>query len=107
MSYSWNGSTVTVAGPVVTISTWTHVAVTYGSINGMQLYVNGTLSNASAPFLFSSNEAPMNLFLGNPNWNGTCGSSQTTCGPYSGAVDDFRLYSRELSANDVTVLAHL
>ena len=107
MSYSWNGGIVTVAGPVVAISTWTHVAVTYGSINGLQLYVNGTLSNASASFLFSSNEAPMNLFIGNPNWNGTCGSSQTTCGPYSGAVDDFRLYSRELSPTDVNALVPL
>ena len=43
VSYSWNGTSVSVTGPVVPLNSWTHAAVTYSSANGLQLYVNGTL----------------------------------------------------------------
>ena len=104
-SYSWNGTAIWVTGPVIPPNTWTHAAVTYSLSSGLKLYVNGTLSNASAPFLYSPTGVPLYLFLGSsvssPGW----GTVTNNSGQYSGALDEFRVYSRELTAADVAGLA--
>ena len=105
ITYSWNGAVRSVIGPAVVANNWTHVAVTYSSTNGLRLYVNGTLTNTSVPFSFVPSGTPLFLLLGNPNASMVCASTLETYGPYTGALDEFRLYSRELAALDVAALA--
>ena len=105
VSYSWNGTSVSVTGPVIPLNSWTHVAITYSSGNGLRLHVNGTLRNSLVPFSFSSAGTPMYLLIGSPNLGVTCGSALNVNGQYSGAVDEFQVYSRELSTVDIATLA--
>ena len=77
MAYSNKQSAVGIVGPVIPVSNSTDVAVTYSAESGMSLYINGTLNNSLASFSF-----------------------------VSGAVDELRVYSRELSADQVAFLAN-
>ena len=97
---------VSLVGPVVPISSWTHAAVTYNGANGMRLYVNGTLSSTSASLPFNPGGQPMHLFVGSPRSGIALIAGYSNSGPYSGAVDELRVYSRELSDGDVAVLAN-
>ena len=106
MSYSYGQGTGNVVGPVVPINTWNHAAVTYSNANGLRLYVNGTLNSSSTAFSFSSGGAPMYLFVSSPISGIGCVSMYDTCGQYSGAVDELRVYSRELSPGDVAFSAN-
>ena len=106
MTYSLNGNTTGVSTYLTLINIWTHAAVTYSRTTGLRLYVNGTLLSASAPFAFTSPETPMYLLVGRTNSYVGCREAFSLCGSYSGAVDEFRLYSRELSAGDVAALAN-
>ena len=106
MAYTYSGSPVSVLGPVVPANSWTHAVVTYGDTNGLRLYVNGTLIAASGPCYFSSGDRPMHLFVGSPLPTLTCVSGYNNSGPYFGAVDEFRVYSRELNGSDIFALAH-
>ena len=103
---SWDASNIQVMGPVVLINSWTHVVATYSSAHGLQLYVNGSLYNASLPFSFLVAGSPTYLFVGSPRTGTSCGGSLGTNGQYSGAVDELRVYSRELSPADVFSLAN-
>ena len=105
MSYTYNGTVFALMGPTVPLNSWTHAALTYSRANGLRLYVNGTFSNSLAPFPFVSGGQPMHLFISTPSSGISCVTGYNTGGPYSGAVDELRVYSRELSAGDVTALA--
>jgi hypothetical protein len=103
-------------GSVIPVNTWTHLAVVYGSTNGVQLFINGQLNSAS------SNTGTLNLLdtntasyitLGNvgslgPSGSINCqtGSIPISSGSFSGAIDEFRLYNRELDNQEVCVLAN-
>ena len=104
---SWSGVAVTIMGPPVALNHWTHAAVTYSSNNGLRLYANGTLRNSSLPFSFVASGTANYLFLGS-SLTGTsaCGGSPSYSGQYAGLVDEFRVYSRELSSTDVFALAN-
>ena len=106
MAYSNGPLAVGIAGPLVPVNSWTHVVVTYSVGSGMILYVNGTRNNSLAPFFFVSGEQPMHLFMGSPSTGIDCVSSYNSSGPYFGAADELRVYSRELSAANVVVLAN-
>jgi hypothetical protein len=78
---------------------WHHVAVTIdGTAKTLQLYIDGELA-ASGP----TNTLPSALGKTNQNW---LGRSQYDADAYlSGAIDEFRIYSRALSAAEVRYLA--
>ena len=106
ISYSWDGAAINVTGPVVLTNSWTHAAVTYSLSSGLKLYVNGTLSDASAPFSYNASGLPMNLFVGSRSSNMGWGLPFNNSDHYCGAVDEFRVYSRELTTGDIVALAH-
>ena len=96
------GSNPFITGPVMPMGTWTHVAHTYSATNGMSLYVNGTLIG-SLPVIYSPSGTPDTLTFGNPLAGSFCGSGYPNQQFY-GSIDEVKLYSRELSASDVSQL---
>ncbi len=77
--------------------TWTHVAVTRTG-NTARLYINGTLAGTNTGTTLSPSVlgATTQNYLGKSQWND----------PYlNGALDDFRIYSRALSAAELVALS--
>ena len=100
----------TAIGPILSTSSpsWSLVVQTWSSTNGLRLYINDTLfSSVSTGSTFgASGKTPNYLTLAN------CRSGCDICssgsvgapGPFSGSIDDWRMYSRELTAGDVCTL---
>ena len=105
-SYSWNGTLMTATGPVIPADSWTHAAVTYSLLNGLKLYANGTLSNASVPFSYNPSGVPLYLFVGSSLSSTEWGTGTNKSNQYCGAVDELGVYSRELSIGEITHLAN-
>ena len=104
-------------GPVLPINTWTHVVVVYGQSNGLRLFINGQLSATSqnmgnlAVYYYGSQ---LYVILGNnspykPLPAPSCVSSSLAVVPgwFMGAIDEFRIYNRELDIQEICVLADL
>jgi hypothetical protein len=101
----WNGaSTGSVLGPILSLDTWTHIGYTYSYTNGIQLYINGTLYSTSGTFSCSGSGTPNYVTIGS-------NLGQNYCAPFyygffNGAVDEFYLYCRELTAAEIWALAN-
>jgi hypothetical protein len=99
---------VTAIGPVLAVSSsWISIVQTWSSINGLNLYVNNTLvSSVGASTFLGSGTTPNYLTLGGClSGCGVCSSGAVdVAGPYTGAIDDWRIYSRELTSVDVCTL---
>jgi hypothetical protein len=104
-----SGSIVFMTGPAASVNVWTHLAVTYGSSNGLRLWVNGTqYGAASGPYNYTAANTPVTITLGSSlNGAGFCVSSNIMMGQFYGCMDQFQLYSRELSSSDVFSLANI
>ncbi|CAF1232230.1 unnamed protein product [Adineta ricciae] len=87
---------------------WSHIAYTYSSNNGLRLYVNGTLMNTTGSGLQYICSGELNtLVLANARGNrSSCYSQSIASDPYSGSLDELRVYSRELATDDIYVLSH-
>jgi hypothetical protein len=104
---STTSNTVSLIGPVLSPGMWTHLVVTYDSSSQLRLWVNGTQYAASpGSFISSTIDAPVTVTLGASVGNiSNCSLGVITMGQYSGFIDEFQLFSRELSAADVLSLA--
>ena len=96
------GTNINIAGPAMTIGVWNHVVHTFSVTNGMRLYVNGVLI-ASATTQYAASGSPDTLTFGNPLSGTPCGSSFPNQQFY-GSMDEIRLYSRQLTASEVSQL---
>jgi hypothetical protein len=94
-----------VIGPVLPTNVWTHVVSTYSTTNGTQLYLNGTFINGTGPMNISASNQVNIITLVN-SMNGSCVSQSIVPSPYNGLIDEFRVYSRELSLCDIYSLAY-
>jgi len=84
--------------PVTLPSGWQHVAVVFNSTGmSMQLYINGALID-EGPTEF----VPADLGDTTQNW---LGKSQWPDALYTGAMDEFRIYNRALSLEEILYLA--
>ena len=109
-------SIIAVQGPLIPVNTWTHVAAVFGRVNGLRLYVNGQLVGASSTTSTINYDAIMQqlyVTLGNisplgPSTPTLClnGSIQIAPGSYTGMIDDFRLYNREIDTQELCVLVN-
>ena len=103
-----NGTVVTATGPVLSVSSsWIPVVQTWSAASGLKLYVNNTLvsSIAASAFLGSGTTSNYATLGGCLSGCGSCSSGLVgTPGPFRGAIDDWRIYSRELSSDDVCAL---
>ncbi|MFZ2187077.1 MAG: fused MFS/spermidine synthase [Candidatus Moraniibacteriota bacterium] len=77
----------------VTKNAWQHVVMVFGN-SQVKFYRNGVLIETMAT---GSMTTGTNLLLGN------CGPAGSTT-PFKGMIDEFRIYDRMLSANEVTTL---
>jgi hypothetical protein len=103
IAVSWSRIRRDLYGPIVPLNVWTHVTITYSLSVGLSIYTNGTLSNSSAAFPFTASGSTQHyLFLGS-SVAGTslCGDTPNYNGQYAGALDEFRLHSRALTADEI------
>jgi hypothetical protein len=106
-------ATSSAQGPMIPANTWTHVAVVYLAANGVLLYINGQYSasslNTGTLNLFDTTTSiyPLYISLG-PLGSVSCpnGSIPISSGSFAGAIDEFRLYNRELDSQEIFVLAN-
>jgi hypothetical protein len=104
---NWNSSTaIAVFGPIPPINTWTHIVQTWSSTNGLRLYINGGLYDSAPNSVFSAGDLSMCILLGSSGLGINCQTGQISMGSYSGGIDEFYVYSRELSSSEVCPLAH-
>ena len=104
MANSWNGAGITAAGPVLSLNTWHHIGYTYSSSNGLRLYINGTQYSSSGSFSFSASGLLSQIALGGNLGQNSC--SPGYGGTFTGAIDEYYLYSRELTAAEIAALAN-
>ena len=104
----FNGGVRWAMGPSIAISSsWTHIVQTWGPTNGVRLYVNNVLAGSmwALASSYTASSLPNFVLLGDVR-------SGTTCAPgaigsltgFDGDMDEFRIYSRELSADDICTL---
>ena len=105
---SWNAVNVPLTGPTATLNVWTHVVATYSSSNGERLYINGNqYGAASGIYTFRAGGVPMTITLGHSLLGvGVCNTGTIQMGQFLGSLDEFRVYARELTAAEVSVLAN-
>jgi hypothetical protein len=103
-----NATVVTATGPILPVSSsWIFVVQTWSATNGLKLYVNNILvSSVGASTFLGSGTTPNYLTLGGClSGCGVCSSGLVgAAGPFTGAIDDWRIYSRELTSADVCTL---
>ncbi|UJR27613.1 hypothetical protein I4U23_008894 [Adineta vaga] len=114
----WSNAVEGIQGPVISANTWTHIVYIYSRPNSVRLYINAQLS-VTTPSAGSINlrdfDAPFYIILGNISPLGssasvncnTAASFPIVSGSFIGAIDDFRIYSRELNPQEICVLANL
>jgi hypothetical protein len=100
-----------IQGIVLPLKTWTHIAVVFTSANGLRLFINGELigvlqtttdNNGNNYYIILGNNSPG---LSVPT--SACLVSTNVAGSYKGAIDEFRVYNRELDAQELCVLANI
>lgn len=106
-----------VKGPILPSNEWSHVVVVFEPKNGMRLYVNGLLSAVSSSVTAISTYPftdPQFITLGNngpfgPYVSLTCrnGTIPIASGAFVGTIDEFRIYNRDLTSQEICVLANL
>ncbi|CAF1091798.1 unnamed protein product [Adineta ricciae] len=101
-----SSSAESVFGPAVPVSsTWHHIVQIWSSTNGLQLYIDNVLV-ASRPSVitYSASSASNYVRLANRPNNACLYGGIGLQNAYSGEIDDFKIYSRELSKDDVCAL---
>jgi hypothetical protein len=104
ISFYTNGALYQITGPFVYTMQWTHIIYTFSSTNGQTMYVNGVQFARTGAVSFSSSGTIDWLTIGY-NFGG-CTPSPITGGYYLGAIDEFYVYRRELTASDAYSLAN-
>ena len=92
----------------VSLYNWTHVGMTYSIANGIQLFVNGSLANKNNTYRSYTASGQMNtLIIGSCVQWSACALNQTQIVPsqFRGKIDELKIFSRELSVNEVQQLA--
>jgi hypothetical protein len=95
-----------ITGPVLTVGQWVHIVQSYSQTHGIRLYVNGILNGQSSAYVFGASTVLMTVTLGQPLSGIACGHTGIVPGFYRGEIDEFYIYSSELSQAQVTTLAN-
>ena len=105
-AHSWSSGSVTITGPTILPDVWTHLVTTYSQLNGLRLWVNGTLINPSPTFIFAASNVANTLTLGALLPCAVhCVSGGIDMGQFYGAMDELCVYAKELNETEVSLLA--
>ncbi|CAF3468670.1 unnamed protein product, partial [Rotaria sp. Silwood2] len=102
----YDGTTIVsvIASTLIPVSTpfWTHIVQTWNSTNGLRFYIDNILvaSQPSATTFVANGTTPNYVTLASSLSGSRLTSGIVINKQFTGDVDDFRIYSRELSAND-------
>ncbi|CAF1033195.1 unnamed protein product [Adineta steineri] len=104
-----NTSYVAISYSSLSLTDFTHIVQTWSSTNGLQLYINNVLVGSIAAATYQTASTWINYVTLGGCLNGCVSCSavpgnEVLPGPFAGAVDDFRVYSREVTASDVCTL---
>ncbi|CAF0849601.1 unnamed protein product [Adineta steineri] len=103
----YNSATVAVIGPTINLNVWTHVVETYSTTNGVTLYINGTLFGSTGATSYTASGVTDYIHLAYYGTQGSpCAAGNINPGQFMGAIDEFRVYNRELTSLDVSALAN-
>lgn len=85
------------------MNTFSHIVQTWNSTNGLRLYIDNVLIATKTASNTLTSTAWINYVTVGSCLNGcgTCNSGQVSPGQFVGAVDGFRIYTRELTSDDV------
>ncbi|CAF3320413.1 unnamed protein product [Rotaria socialis] len=103
-AHLWNGHDITATGSIIPLNSWTHIGYTYSYSNGLRLYINGNLYSFTGSFIFTASGVPMHMILGSDGDGTNCAPGYG--GPFTGALDEFYLHTREITASEVQKLAN-
>ncbi|CAM4848173.1 unnamed protein product [Rotaria magnacalcarata] len=103
-AHLWNSGDVAISGPILPLNTWTHIGYTYSYSDGLHLYINGVIYSSTGSFTYTASGVPMYMLLGSDGGGTSC--SPGYGGPFTGALDEFYLYTREITASEVQKLAN-
>ncbi|CAF4088365.1 unnamed protein product [Adineta steineri] len=102
-----SGAVAAVTGPTISLNVWTHVAETYSTTNGVTLYINGTWFGSTGATGYTASGVTDYIHLAYYGTSGnTCQAASINGGQFMGAIDEFRVYSRELTSLEVSALAN-
>ena len=96
-----------IIGPIIPILTWTHLGYTYSTTTGVRMYINGALYATIGPYTMYNSGTIDYLTVGSYG-AGYCGigSGSVVGFPYQGAIDEFYVFRRELTASEISALAN-
>ena len=105
----YNAIVRSVMGPSIPLApVWTHIVQTWSPGVGLRLYINNVLvaSTISMAGSYTASGVPNYITLGNSlNGSSTCNPGILgSLSPFHGDIDEFRIYSRELNADDICTL---
>ena len=85
---------------------FSHLVQTWSSTNGLRLYVNAVLVGSTLASTYVGTSTWINYLTVGDCLNGcvscyAAAGNRISPGPFAGAIDDFRVYSREVTATDV------
>lgn len=102
----WSGAVRSVFGPALSTSAvWYHIVETWSSTNGLRFYINNVLVafDALATTYIASSVSNYVKLANRPLNMCTFGATSVQTAFY-GDIDDFKIYSRELTVDDVCAL---
>jgi hypothetical protein len=85
----WNRTDGAWSSNLLPLNVWTHIAVTYNNSH-VTIFWNGTLHTTTALKINTIGGGPYDFIIGDG-----------TAEPFNGTIDDFRIYSRALSAAEI------
>ena len=101
-SSTWNSS-------LLPLNKWTYVCMTYSVISGIRLFVNGSLVNSSNSTYkaYQARGERCTITVGTCLQPNKCGVNRTQIIPsqFQGKIDELKIFARELSVNDISLLA--
>jgi hypothetical protein len=100
LGFASNGSLI------AQVLTSTHVALTWSSPSGLRLFFDNVLIGSRTATTRVGNSAWLAYvtLASCLNRCGTCNAGQVSPGQFAGAIDDFRVYIRELTTTDICTL---
>jgi len=108
VTMSWNGTggAPTVVGPTLTAGQWTHIGITYTQAGRLVLYVNGASVGQTGVYTYLANNNPVSITLGNHLNGSTCANNGIQRAQYYGHIDEFQVFSREITAAEFLAFAN-